>query len=605
MMSPDDAACPIIVATPIEEPAWSTRILTLPNARAEQMQFVVANVRSITRQIEDAARSCQDVLGRSEGSDRLESICGELRDGMGDFRFADYDRLVDLLETIAAAIPDASEEILHELVVRARAIHLLLDQFVAALEVGNLTRWPLDTFAQRIGAIAGGQVPPVETSLWHGRSPERVLELDGVVDGGDGAPQWLIQPPRDEASVEAAAAALQASDRTARTTAADRQVRVGVELLDRLGDIAGQLVLCKNRLFGVSRDAARRVDDRELVESLAGISHEFEQLTTGLQSDVLRTRTVPLALLFDRYVRVARDVARINEREIEMEVVGREVEIDRDVIEALGEPLSRLVRFAARCVEPAAERRAAGKSAAAAMRLAAESREGQVAIRIECDGALPERDEVAPIAATLGLVDPDDLEHMDDDEVLMLLARDDFPGSDLAGVTDLLDRIRGRLRIREEADGFSCELVVAVRSTSVRAILCRVGDHAYAVPVRSVVEILQPDSDTLVEASRSRMLRRRDTLIPLIRMSELLEEPGAGATWTAVIVRGADRAFGLVVDEVLGQEEIVIKELADGRAFGPVSGATIRDDGGVSLILDVDAIEEAARDELEGRRLAA
>jgi chemotaxis protein histidine kinase CheA len=600
MMLPDEADGTAIIADPTVDSGWSTTILTLPTERAEQLQFAVADMRPLAEQIEPAAEMCHDVLGRSEGSEQLRSTAARLRSAAGDFRFATLDTLTELLDLIAGAIADSSEEILHELVVRARAIHQLADQFLGGLSVGLETCWPLETFSARVQALIAGQTPPTETSLWHGRDPARVLELDLVMDGVEVPPPWTLAPPDPDAT---------ADEHTAATPRAavevDRQVRVNVNILERLADLAGQLVLCKNRLFGITREAAAQISDRALLDQLTGVAHEFEQLTTGLQTDVLRTRTVPMAMLFDRYGRVVRDVARINEREVALEVTGREVEIDRDVIEILGEPLSQIVRFAARCMEPEEDRRAAGKPTVARMGLSAEAEEGRIVIRLEVDGDLPDLDEIRQIATTFGLMDEDDLEDLDEDELLMLLAEDDFPGSDLSGVLDLLEASRSRLRIRPAAGGFFCELTVPVRSTSVRAILCRVGEHTYAVPVRSVLEIMHPDARTLVHASQSRMLRRRNGLLPLIAASELLDERRPTDRWTALVVRGADQEFALMVDEVLGQEEVVIKSLGDGRAFGPISGATIREDGRVSLILDVEAIEQAAGEADTRMRLAA
>lgn len=161
------------------------------------------------------------------------------------------------------------------------------------------------------------------------------------------------------------------------------------------------------------------------------------------------------ANLFDRYGRVVRDVTRHHEQDVELQVTGREVQIDRDVIEVLAEPLDRIVRFAARCVESKDERRDAGTLLLARIALSAEAEEGRILIRLHVDGRLPLREEILPSATPGGRFRGDRPETLDDDGVMMLVAPDNFPGRDLAGVAKLLEASRSRLRIRRQAKGSS------------------------------------------------------------------------------------------------------------------------------------------------------
>lgn len=604
---------------------WETRIITIPSEEAGRIQTTAADIGPLVDEIEAAALDAGDLLGRTEAGQQLRRIATAVLKATEDFRFGSLERLADILMLLGDAIPDAPDDILPDLVVRTRAASLLCGQFVRGLEVGIETDWPLDEFEARILQLAAGEAAPIETTAWHRRSPERVLELDHVVATSRFVPPWSIEVARalaERAAGEAAEADRRRRDRQTSGNE-DSQVLVRESTLARLTDIAGQLVLCKNRLFGASRATASsetaspteeaaaeastsRAAGPSLPEQIRTIATDFEHLTTDLQGEILYTRTLPISMLFDRYPRVVHDVAAINECEVDLEITGSEVQVDRTVLLELGDILNRMIRFATRSIEGPKVRTDDGKPARGSLHLAAQRRDGAVAISVTGDGRIPSRHEIEALAMTVELADEDELAAMSDLQIMRLLTSDRFPGSDLSGVEGLLKATESRFRLHGDENGFELTLTVPLQATSLRAILCRVGSNDYAVPIRGIVEIVQPDPDELIHASGSILLRRRGQLLPLVPLSGMLEEAEAEPGWTAIVVRTEEETYGMIVDRVLGQEEIVVKRLdTDYAGTGPIAGATIREDGRVSLIVDIDDVAEEAADQVLSPSVAA
>ncbi len=423
-----------------------------------------------------------------------------------------------------------------------------------------------------------------------------------------GAPAAPAQPAgqRAEVPVPAARPARRASDHT---EAEATSIRVGVEKVDQLINLVGELVITQAMLS----QSASRMDPVAHEGLLNGLS-QLEHNTRDLQESVLSIRMMPMSYVFSRFPRVVHDLAGQLGKQVELRTVGEATELDKGLIEKVVDPLTHLVRNSLdHGIEPPAKRLAAGKTAHGAVTLRAFHQGGNIIIEVEDDGAGLDRERILAKAKERGLPVT---EAMSDQEVWQLIFEAGFSTAEtvtaVSGRGVGMDVVRrnvnamgGRIEI-ESSRGSGTR--IAIRLPLTLAILdgmsVRVGGEVFIIPLTFIVESLQPSAqDTRSIAGQGRVIHVRGEYLPVVALRQALSlrtDADAPDTGILVIVEAEGRKTALYVDDLLGQHQVVIKSLESNyRKVRGVSGATIMGDGKVALILDVEALVRLSRQDAE------
>ncbi len=375
-----------------------------------------------------------------------------------------------------------------------------------------------------------------------------------------------------------------------------RHIRVDLARLDGLMDLIGELVTVRGRLNELAahaRDPA--IDD---------VAIQVSRLSRELQAEIIQARMTPVWQVFDRFPRLVRDLARELGKQVAFRVEGKEIELDRAILDELGDPLLHLLRNAVdHGVELPADRRRRGKKLEGEIVLAAVRERASVAISVRDDGRGIDRKQILERARRDGVVDPH-AEALTDDQLLRVLARPGFSTAEAVtsvsgrgvGIDVAMTRIRalgGSLEIRsEEGTGTTFVMRLPVTLAIVRALIAGVGAERYALPLTYVSETVEfgVQATTIVEGREAIVLR--DRVVPLVHLRRLLGVSGDAPTRCPIIVlEMGERRSGIVVDGMLGQQEIVVKGFDAPRGTLPVfSGATIMGDGVPALILDAGGL---------------
>jgi two-component system, chemotaxis family, sensor kinase CheA len=376
-----------------------------------------------------------------------------------------------------------------------------------------------------------------------------------------------------------------------------RHIRVDLRRLDALMDLIGELVTARGRL---NQLAAERRDP-----AVDDVAIQVSRLTGELQAEIIQARMTPVWQVFDRYPRLVRDLAKQLDKQVSLRVEGKEIELDRTILDELGDPLVHLLRNAVdHGIETPAERRRRGKPAEGEILLGAVRERAAVAISIADDGRGLDRRRILEQAKKEGLVDAS-IDTLSDDQLLRVIARPGFTTTDAVtsvsgrgvGLDVAMSKIRalgGTIEVQSEAGrGTTFVLRLPVTLAIVRALIADVGGERYALPLTYVAETVEFGAvpSTTVEGREAMVLR--DRVVPLVHLRELLRTGGGtpSARRPVVVLQMGERRTGVVVDGMLGQQEIVVKGFDAPRGTLPVfSGATIMGDGVPALILDAGGL---------------
>ena len=383
----------------------------------------------------------------------------------------------------------------------------------------------------------------------------------------------------------------------ARPVEAETTVRVDTKRLDAIVNLVGELVLSRNRL----KTLRARIQDEELHRAVSNL----DIATARLQSAVMRTRMQPVSKVFSRFPKVARDVARSLSKEVDLELVGAETELDRNLVEALNDPLVHLVRNAIdHGVELPSVRENLGKPRVGHVRLSAQQEGDYVTIEIRDDGAGIDPERLRSKAREKGLIDNDTASRLSTEECLNLIFLPGFSTktevTDISGrgvgmdvVSSRIRELSGQIQIQSEI-GKGSRFIIRVPLTLaiLPTLLVQSGDATYALPLARVMEVLHAPADKLHWFDGKPMLDRQSATMPLIDLRRWLGLPARNeALLTIVVLQCGDQRFGLIVDQVRGREEVVIKPLPHAvRGLKGYAGATLIGDGSIALILDVDGL---------------
>jgi two-component system chemotaxis sensor kinase CheA len=409
--------------------------------------------------------------------------------------------------------------------------------------------------------------------------------------GAPAAAQAVFGPPVRSEPAPAASAAPSAPKKS------ERQIRVDAKRLDTLMNLVGELVIARDRISKI----ADQLGDPSLTEAILRAS----QILANLQNEIMTSRMVPVWQVFERFPRVVRDTARSLGKEVDFKIEGRDIELDRSMLDEMGEPVLHLLRNSLdHGVETPEQREQAGKPRTATLILTAERDRATVLIRVTDDGRGIDQSRVLPRAKKLGLVDKD-TETLSEQELVALISRPGFSTAEKVteisgrgvGFDIVATRVRslgGSLEVHTDAGlGTSVSMRLPLTLAISRALLARVENEVYAIPLTHVLETFSLSQPMLFEAKGKQVVAIRDDLFPAIWLRERvgLAAPEKLASGQVVLIELAERKAALVVDEFLGQQEIVVKQF-DGVSSSKTlfSGATILGDGSPALIVDASSL---------------
>ncbi len=408
-----------------------------------------------------------------------------------------------------------------------------------------------------------------------------------------------------------------------RLQAAQQTIRIDVARLDELMNLVGELVVHKTRLMRQARDIGARLGDDPLARAAEESSQQFAFIASQLQDQVTRLRMLPIETVFNRFPRAMRDLAVKLEKEVDLVIWGKETELDRSVLEKVGDPLGHLLRNALdHGIEPPDEREAAGKPRRGTVRLGAHHADGQIVITVEDDGRGLDPAKLRASAVRKELMTEAAAAALSDQEAMNLVFMPGF--STASRVTDVsgrgvgLDVVRtnieslgGRVQISSQlGQGSRFALSLPLTLAIVGALLVRSGTRVCALPLTGVVETLRVQMSEIASIRRHPALPLRGRVVPIEVLDTALGDPPRklGATGHGfvylVVVRSSGRELALAVDGFVGEQEIVLKSLGGvlGRLPG-VAGATVMGDGSVALVIDIAALIDAQEARSRGAAL--
>jgi two-component system chemotaxis sensor kinase CheA len=491
-------------------------------------------------------------------SHALETLLDLLRRGMMAITPAVIETLFESVDTLESAIVSVSQDANDQVDVSAAVASLESLTAIAAQEVDGLNptmEWP----TMRVPDLT----PPV---------PRPAAPTPTATPVPAASPQPVSQAERTQ-----------------------RFVRVDAARLDTLMTLIGELVIARGRL----QDIARKIADPALSETVLNSS----RLIGSLQTEITTARMVPVGQAFERFERMVRDTAHSLGKKVVFEILGSDIEVDKSVLDEIGDPVMHLLRNSLdHGVETPAERRVAGKPAVAKLTLSAARERSSVVIRVSDDGRGIDMNKVLERALAAGLVDAD---HglLSDAEILALIARPGF--STTSKVTEIsgrgvgLDVVATRVRSlggsvelsTDAGAGTEIRLELPMTLAIIHALLARSENELYALPITHVVETMVVDPSMVIVEDGKEMLEVRGQLVPAIRLRDRVGHPSDARKSHAAILDLPDGRLSLLVDEFVGQQEIVVKSFDAAKGMPQLfNGATILTNGSPALILDAQGI---------------
>jgi two-component system chemotaxis sensor kinase CheA len=445
--------------------------------------------------------------------------------------------------------------------------------------------------------------------------PEDVVPALGAARGDD---ENTAGPPgeaeRRQADLGAEARGLPQGERMAvagdRLKAAQQTIRIDVARLDELMNLVGELVVHKTRLAQSAHALARRLGDDPIARQADEDSQQFARIAGQLQDQVTGLRMLPIETVFNRFPRVVRDIAARLHKEVQLVIEGKETELDRSVLEEVGDPLGHLVRNALdHGLEPPEDRRAAGKPVQGTVRLTARHSDGRILITVEDDGRGMDPEALRRSVVEKGMMTRDQAEAINDTEILRVIFAPGFStakvvtevsgrGVGMDVVRNNIERLGGWVEVSSTpGQGTRVSLSLPLTLAIIGALLVKSGSRVCALPLSGVVETLRVDPRSLSHVRGHSMLTLRDRVIPVEQLDNALGDPSRPLQTNErgfvnlVVVRSRGTEMALAVDAFVGQHEIVLKSLSEvtGDRAG-LAGATVMADGAVGLVVDIAAL---------------
>lgn len=416
-------------------------------------------------------------------------------------------------------------------------------------------------------------------------------------------PAAAAKPAGDGANAPAKASA----------NASDQTIRVEVGRLDYLMNLVGELVLSKNRLLTIYNDVEERYDGEQFLEELNQVVSSLSLVTTDVQLAVMKTRMQPIAKVFNKFPRVVRDIGRDLNKQIDLIISGEETELDKSIVEEIGDPLTHIIRNSCdHGIEDPATRKAAGKPEKGTIELKAYNEGNHIVIEIIDDGKGIDAEAIRIKAVERGLISENEADTMSNKEIYSIIFRPGF--SMAAKVTNIsgrgvgmdvvktnVEKLHGVIDIDSEiGKGTTLKLKIPLTLAIIQSLLVGTQEEIYAIPLANVNETVRVSVDNIYTIEGKNVLRLRDEVLSLVRLSDLFgvkQVLESGDQTYVVVISVAETKLGIIVDNLIGQEEIVIKSLGSYLAnIDGIAGGTIRGDGRVTLIVDVGVIMDMAKE---------
>lgn len=435
----------------------------------------------------------------------------------------------------------------------------------------------------------------------------------------DGAPESVSQPappetvqqaPSPVAAVEPLAApateAAAAPEPTAASPALENILRVDAGRIDNVLNLVGELIIGKSMLQQALNEFSQRFPKEALRGKFADAMAFQARVLNDLQRSVMKIRMVPVDQLFRRFPRMVRDVSRQCGREVELDISGQDTDLDKGILDAIAEPLTHLVRNAvSHGIEPAEERRKLGKAPQGVIRLNAYHQGNQVVVEVSDDGRGIDAQKIRGKAIELGMTTPEEAARLSDGETFDFIFRPGFSTADevteVSGrgvgmdvVQSVLHRLKASISVETRpGKGTTFRMKLPLTLAIIKALLFWVEQRLYAIPLNAVMEISRTFETEVHQVDNYEVLQLRNQVLPLLRLGRPVAEGDRKSKLFVLVITAGERKYGLIVDALEGEEELVIKALDD-QTFSTdlVSGASILGDGRVVLILNLPAVVE-------------
>lgn len=489
----------------------------------------------------------------------------------------------------------AAEEVAEVVVCRPTRAQIEAQQISGRLEAWLQTDASMEELRQVLANVP-------ETSVLG------LLEAEQVVQAAASRQETLEAPAAQRAGV---------ADQRSASKPGPATVRIDVSRLDNLLNLVGELVIDRTRLLELGRLLREEVGENRALADLAEATMHLGRVTDSLQAEVMKSRMLPIGTVFNRFPRVTRDLATRQGKRVDLIIEGQETELDRSVIEEIGDPVVHLLRNAVdHGLDTTEERLAAGKPETGTIRLAAEHVENSIVISVEDDGRGIDPERIKAHAVERGILSQEAADRLNQHEIVELVFTAGFSTaaeiSDISGrgvgmdiVRTNVERLGGTVQVQTKlGEGTRFLLRLPLTLAIVQALLVRVRRGVYALPLTSVTETLRIPWGDVQRMKGQEAVLLRGQVLPIVRLSKLFQcaDPSALDPINALIVavKVGERQVGLVVDELLGEQEVVIKAL--GQLVGDVPGissAAILGDGTVALIVDVPGLVQR----VAGRRV--
>ena len=436
------------------------------------------------------------------------------------------------------------------------------------------------------------------------KSPEEIAPATSAAP----APAARPAPSRERDTDKKVPAASSSS-----AVAQEQTIRVEVKRLDHLMNLIGELVLGKNRLLKIYDDVEERYEGEKFLEELNQVVSSLSLVTTDIQLAVMKTRMLPIAKVFNKFPRMIRDLSRELGKQIDLEISGEETELDKSIVEEIGDPLVHIIRNSCdHGIEDPETRKAMGKPEKGLVQLKAYNEGNHIVVEIVDDGKGLDADMLKAKSIEKGIITEREADAMSEKEAFGLIFKPGF--STAAKVTNVsgrgvgmdvvktnIEKLNGIIDIESEVGkGTVMKLKIPLTLAIIQSLLVGTQEEFYAIPLASVLETVRVPIDDIYTIDGKNVLRLRDEVLSLVRLSDVfgVNKVFDGGDQTYVVIIGvAEAKLGIIVDTLVGQEEIVIKSMGDYLQNIPgIAGATIRGDGRVTLIIDVGAMMEMAKD---------
>ncbi|GAA6886817.1 chemotaxis histidine kinase/response regulator CheAY2 [Helicobacter pylori] len=420
------------------------------------------------------------------------------------------------------------------------------------------------------------------------------------------------ETPKTPKTETKAKAKVDTEENKAPSIGVEQTVRVDVRRLDHLMNLIGELVLGKNRLIRIYGDVEERYDGEKFLEELNQVVSSISAVTTDLQLAVMKTRMQPVGKVFNKFPRMVRDLSRELGKSIELIIEGEETELDKSIVEEIGDPLIHIIRNSCdHGIEPLEERRRLNKPETGKVQLSAYNEGNHIVIKISDDGKGLDPVMLKEKAVEKGVISERDAEGMSDREAFNLIFKPGFSTakvvSNVSGrgvgmdvVKTNIEKLNGIIEIDSEVGvGTTQKLKIPLTLAIIQALLVGVQEEYYAIPLSSVLETVRISQDEIYTVDGKSVLRLRDEVLSLVRLSDIFKVDAileSNSDVYVVIIGLADQKIGVIVDYLIGQEEVVIKSLGYYlKNTRGIAGATVRGDGKITLIVDVGAMMDMAK----------